>query len=355
MQQPDKVRNAKVWLGVVTTNSRTVNSEPAVTSVPQAQSAVDIDEWLGSGPQLITTRDAWLAAYVDLSDPGQTQVWVFANWEVAMNMQPDTKDKLPGLEIRNALLNRLVAYIKADHIPYLNPSTPPESWQILQRTGKIISLPYRRSKVLFGTAHEQAVIALMKQGVLADGIAREDLSYLKYIFERSKDLKIVEDKIVILKSRADGREHNFELRSLSKDHLQVVMDRTIIPRTMETLASLENIGLFRHRFGGDEGAGDEMPVAWGFLGKDASVTSLHTEDNWRGQGVALILAEELIRKSANAFCNGKADDKHREIIYGHADVSEKNIGSRRVMEKLHGQIMWKVTWIEVDLDAAQTI
>ena len=88
LQQPDKVRNAKVWLGVVTTNSRTVNSEPAVTSVPQAQSAVDIDEWLGSGPQLITTRDAWLAAYVDLSDPGQTQVWVFANWEVAMNMQP---------------------------------------------------------------------------------------------------------------------------------------------------------------------------------------------------------------------------------------------------------------------------
>ena len=259
------------------------------------------------------------------------------------------------MEIRNALLNGLVAYIKADHIPYLDPSAPPESWQTLQRTGKIISLPYRRSKVLFGTVHEQAVIALMKQGVLADGIAREDLSYLKYMFERPMEVQAPEDRIIKLKSRADGRGENFELRSLSKDHLQVVMDRTIIPRTMETLASLENIGLFKHRLGGDEEAGDEMPIAWGFLGKDASVTSLHTEDNWRGQGVALILAEELIRKSANAFCNAEADDKPREVIYGHADVSEKNMGSRRVMEKLHGQIMWKVAWIEVDLDAAQTI
>ena len=329
---------------------------------------------------------AWLAAYVDLTHPGQTQVWVFASWEPAMGFggggavtdgdegerrqqqrhptwngnggtnHPDKPGNasVPDLPIRAALVNALVSYIRVSHVSTL-PRDPPESWSVLQRTGKIVSLPYRRSKVLFGTVHEAALIDLIESEPQGQ-VARKDWAYLKHIFRRPRtpvvkdgDGRSEEKKRVVLKNK-EGEGEEFEFRPLQRGHLQTVMDRTVIPRTMQTLASLGSVGLFR--VADQEGEvrierPEEMPIAWGFLGTDSSVSSLHTEDEYRGQGVAVLVAEELLTRIGDAFegleYEGMTD------VWAHADVNEKNIGSLRVMQKLGGQVWWSVAWIEVDI------
>lgn len=100
------------------------------------------------------------------------------------------------------------------------------------------------------------------------------------------------------------------------------------------------------------------PVAWGFVGIDASLTTLHTEPGHRRKGLAVLLAGELLRMQAVSFktpvYKGKEEDERvdggRATEWGHADVLEENTGSIRVMEKAGGRVMWRDCWIEVELE-----
>ena len=163
-------------------------------------------------------------------------------------------------------------------------------------------------------------------------ITRGDANYDKWVFDPDNVLQ-PKDQIALPEGYAFGE--------LSERQLAVVLERSVIPRMMETMKELGSVGVFH------EGGA----VGWGFVSKDGSLSSLHTEVGHRGRGLAVSVARELMRRSEGWFdvSQGAAAGGRRGDRWVHADVSEDNIGSGRVMEKLGGRKMWRVSWIEMDL------
>jgi GNAT superfamily N-acetyltransferase len=147
----------------------------------------------------------------------------------------------------------------------------------------------------------------------------------------------------------------YELRSMRDGDLKTVLDRSPIPRTLTTLREMVSVGLY---VGAGEGQGVEC-IGWGFLSKDGSISSLHVEPEHRGRGLAVVLARRLLGMQREMFTDATVtnDDGGREVAeeddegpwWGAADVEENNTPSRRVMEKLGGQVWWGVQWVEIDV------
>ncbi|RMZ86292.1 hypothetical protein DV736_g6484, partial [Chaetothyriales sp. CBS 134916] len=252
----------------------------------------------------------WLAAYVDLATPGETQGWLFASWELP-NSQPDAV-------IKQNLVYALFKHLYDNFVP-AQSTEPTAEWLWLRDTGNYLSQPYNRNKTIFGTVHEK-----VHQYFPPDAITRVDPSYEKYIFDSSTHLM---PPVSLPDSYVFG--------NMTDGLLQTVLDKSPIPRTLKTLKSLLNVSLYHgHR-----------PIAWGFLGKDDSICSIHTEQEYRGRGFAVAVARELMDRQAKMLGEGA-------LAYTHADVSKSNAASNSVMKKLQGQVMWGVAWVEVDLERA---
>ena len=148
------------------------------------------------------------------------------------------------------------------------------------------------------------------------------------------------DNVLQPKNQIDLPE-GYTFGELSERQLAIVLERSVIPRTMETMRELGSVGVF---YKGDA-------VGWGFVSKDGSLSSLHTEVEHRGRGLAVGVARELMVRSERWFdaSGGETLGGKRGDRWVHANVSEDNISSGRVMEKLGGRKMWRVSWIEMDL------
>ena len=280
----------------------------------------------------------WLAAHIDLSNSGQTQIWTFSSWEHEFGKEPDpvaAVQRSSQYLAYQKLFEALFRHIRREHIAKLGDQ-PPEQWQRLKAEGKIVSEPFSKSKVLFGTISE--CLWPFLDALRTDGgdpaISRESRPYLKYIFSSKEHDATM--------SPPEG----LHFAPVPEQHLQTIIDRTDIPRTIETIRQLPNIGLFDS---------NNRPVAWGLLSKDASLSSLHTEPEHRRQGLAERVARRLLAEQekfyqdaedAASLSDSNATDA---VVYGHADVSDSNVASRKVMEKVGGEVMWRTAWIEIDL------
>lgn len=118
----------------------------------------------------------------------------------------------------------------------------------------------------------------------------------------------------------------------------IVQMRTSIPRATKTLLALESLGVF------DE---EDKAVAWAFLGLDGSLTTLHTEPEYRGKGIAKALAAKIFRD----FAPELAVDEEG-VAWAHADVYIGNLQSESVCKSLGGKSMWRHFWVRLDLDRA---
>jgi len=97
--------------------------------------------------------------------------------------------------------------------------------------------------------------------------------------------------------------------------------------------------------GGEEG----QPVAWVFEGLDASLTSLHCEEGFRGRGLAKAVVRELFRRTAM-----EREGVGEEWV-GHSDVMTDNLGSIAVAKALGGILGWDVYWVHIDLTMMVTL
>jgi len=302
-----------------------------VATALEDQTAADCDT--GSIDLTRISRLPWIAAYIDLTNAGQTQVWTFASWEAQFAAGEDQiKDvrTSPQFHIYQRLMDTLFEHIQNFHIKRLSHE-PPAQWQRIRDGGKIVSLPYSRSKVLFGTIAEclWPFLESCNSPSGSSPITRVDRPYLKYV---------VVTKTNALPQVKPPEGMHFDV--MQEHHLQTIIDRTNIPRTIETLRQLPNIGLFDS---------ENTPVAWGLLGKDASLSSLHTEPEYRRRGLAETVANRLIMEQITVFQDVVEPGEGDVILYSHADVSISNVASRKVMEKIKGKVMWRVAWIEVQL------
>jgi hypothetical protein len=293
-----------------------------------------------------TTRDTkeevrvpWLAAHVDLSRSGETQVWIFANWECFdqdAHQQPPLSPR--ETEARRTLLQAFLEFVYTRCVP-LMPSETPASYKCFENF-RGSRRPYSPSAALIGSCHE-TVRSLIPNPALG----KVNSHYLKYIFPSTSHMQSPTGPIA---STQDVLPRGYRYGALRQPcDLQVALDRTSIPRTVETMAILPSRAIFYE---------DEPdPVAWGFVGIDASLTTLHTEHEHRRKNLAVSLAKELLRIQAAQFktpgCKGGEDQRaDSRSSWGHADVSEDNTGSQRVMAKAGGWLMWRNCWVQVELE-----
>jgi GNAT superfamily N-acetyltransferase len=124
--------------------------------------------------------------------------------------------------------------------------------------------------------------------------------------------------------------------------LPVVQARTSIPRATRTLMSLKSKGVFEEA--------TDRAVAWTFLGLDGSLTTLHTEPEWRGKGIAKAVAARIIRECAPGLA---VDDEGN--AWSHADVYVGNVQSESVCRSLGGKATWKHYWVRIDLTKAGSL
>ena len=158
--------------------------------------------------------------------------------------------------------------------------------------------------------------------------------------------------------------------------LPLVISRTEIPRKARTLELLPSFAIWKASSDDLHGTSNSSedskateddedscssedpsskPIAWSFLGPDASLCSLHVEPSYRKRGLAKKLARQTFA--------GLLDDRHllereepafhglsREQAYNHSDVSHDNVGSIAVAKAVGGNPGWECFWGWVDLD-----
>ncbi|KAF9873003.1 GNAT family [Colletotrichum karsti] len=113
---------------------------------------------------------------------------------------------------------------------------------------------------------------------------------------------------------------------------EVVISRTHIPRQVKTLMSFPSLVLKLE---------DGTPIAWAFLGTDASLSSLHCEEPYRKRGYAKALAAKLFKRSSAEY----GPDG-----WGSADVAPDNQGSRGMCKSLGGRHAWNCSWNIIELE-----
>lgn len=106
-----------------------------------------------------------------------------------------------------------------------------------------------------------------------------------------------------------------------------------------------------------EGEEEEQPIAWAFLGLDGPLATLHVEPEHRGKGLALALSRETMRRGMDAngtFGAGRNGIEDKELAgrvgeWVHTEVASYNQASKRVMEKVGGEVRSAVMWAVIEL------
>lgn len=268
-----------------------------------------------TSPKSIAQTPPFTVACVDLSRGQETQIWMFSSLELphveTLNSFPNG-DGRSFREVVRQQVNEVFSVIYNELVPKL-PAQTPEGYK-LKRLGK--PLPYSRSRVLIGTLHQTLRALIPTQTVV-----RIDAPYLKYIFPSTSF-----SESVTLPPR-------YGFCNLQRSHLDTVISRTEIPRSIPTLLNMYSSGIVHDSH--------PDPIAWGFLGFDGSLSTLHTEPEHRGKGLGVQMSRRLFQDQGAVFSAA--------TNWAHADVSEDNEQSRRVMEKIGGKVMWENCWVEVEL------
>lgn len=305
----------------------------------------------------------WMAAYVDLFAARETQVWVYSSLEAEVYDSSDghNSDDKPDISTfsaidldRQAVARRQIWYL----LRYINRELMPAFSAYYNKTAKAAATAPSLSKVLpphkppaflLGTLHTGLMQGLSSNDSYSDAEFRPGLKvhrydvtpYIKYIFEPN------------VFQTPTGEEHalpqgyRYGEQGLLPQHVELVQSRTHIPREPHTLLSMPSVVVYHDDHDSGETKEQEpSPVAWGFLGLDGSLATLHVEPEHRGKGLAVLLSREVMRR-------GMASGKYGApgpLAYAHADVALGNKASRRVMEKVGGkEWRWSVTWAVVEV------
>ncbi|KAF1944097.1 hypothetical protein EJ02DRAFT_452710 [Clathrospora elynae] len=283
----------------------------------------------------------WAAAYLDRSMRPETELWIFSTGE-----QPHhsgSQDFCPGC--RKAVLS-LLDYMSTVPVPPLHPDnlsaielakqhakdhpTPPPSGNYELSPGTYMRHLLLPKVVTLGACHHAVVQICRQVGVLRNEFPGSDNELNKFLFKIS-DLPEV-------------RELPEGLRwgEMREQDIDTVKARTSIPRSTKTLLSLKSVGVFEKA--------TDTAVAWTFLGLDGSLTTLYTEEAYRGKGIAKAVAAKIFRQ----YAPGLAVDGDGNA-WSHGDVYLGNVQSESVCRSLGGNAMWRCFWVRIDLERAGTL
>ncbi|KAJ5210519.1 Acyl-CoA N-acyltransferase [Penicillium cf. griseofulvum] len=252
--------------------------------------------------------------------------------------------------------------------PVLMSSIPNSTNRTANNTVTLIPAPDPQA-FLIGSLHTGLFSLLQRSGsyTLSNPIPNirvhrfDDPPYYKYFFRRSEfgpdtesgksaNLPFMDPPLP-----SGYRFHDREGRVgvLSK-HLDLVQSRTHIPRPRTQLSMMPGMAVY---FDSGSSDADEMPIAWGFLGVDGALATLHVEPEHRGRGLAVPLSKAIMRRGmsvdgvfgAGGVNSDDSQTRERVGAWAHTEVAGYNKASRRVMEKIGGQVLTTVTWTVIEL------
>lgn len=280
----------------------------------------------------------WAAAYLDRSMRPETELWIFSTGEIPGHSPTDEFCST----CKSAILS-LINYMSSLPVPPLHPDNQP-SLEIAKQhqkeypeTGPDIRYPktsgsYLRHLVLpsvvtLGGVHHQIVQLCLQAGLIREEFPGRESELNKFLFKVS-DLP-------------QTKELPEELRwgEMRAKDIATVQARTPIPRATRTLLSMKSVGVFEKT--------TDRAIAWTFLGLDGSLTTLHTEPEYRGKGIAKAVAARIFRN----FAPELAVDKEG-TAWAHGDVYAGNDQSEAVCRSLGGKASWKIFWVRIDLSRA---
>lgn len=314
----------------------------------------------------------WAAAYIDRSTRPGTELWLFARGEDSnhaskekgepeitsehvsngatkgssdgnANHQPSTENfcpqcKLAVLSLLDYMSTLPTPPLHPDELPSLELAKAHEKAHPESGPGVVYALSpgtYMRhllwpGVVTLGACHASLVSICRSAGILREEFPGANAVLNKFLF-RIEDLPPVEEL-----------PEGLRWGAMRPQDLPTVQARTSIPRATRTLLSLASKGVF-------EDATDRA-VAWTFLGLDGSLTTLHTEPEWRGKGIAKSVAAGIIGECAP----GLAVDE-QGTAWSHADVYVDNKQSESVCRSLGGRATWQHYWVRIDLSKAGSL
>jgi ribosomal protein S18 acetylase RimI-like enzyme len=280
----------------------------------------------------------WAAAYFDRSMRPETELWLFASGE--MPNHSSSQDFCQ--ECRRALF-ALLDYIstlptppmRADNLPALDVAyqherefpSPPQNGEYPPSPGTFMRHLVLPKVILVGSCHEQVVQIMRETGLVRLDMPGANSALNKFVFKLSA--------LPTTRALPDGLRWG----RIREQDIVTVKARTSIPRSTNTLLSLKSVGVFEEQ--------SDRPVAWTFLGLDGSLTTLHTEPEHRGKGIAKAVAAKIMRECAPGLA---IDDVGN--TWAHADVYLGNLQSESVCRSLGGEGVWKDYWVRIDLEKA---
>ncbi|PVH88374.1 hypothetical protein DL98DRAFT_566019 [Cadophora sp. DSE1049] len=238
---------------------------------------------------LFKSPDIFTVAYLDFSRGTETEMWLYSSMERLPESEIEAKCQEQVLEIIMRARDIESPYVEANGA---------------RATPRI---------VLIGSLHEKTLRFLEAQ----QRVKQASGPHFKFIFEAGD-----------LPPEIDGEDLVYS--EIRRCDIPLVLSRTDIPRKERTMTLLPSMAVTVNK----------DPIAWGFLGPDASLTSLHVEENYRGQGLAKAIARKLFVEKASAF--------GLERIY-HADVGTSNLQSQGVCKSLGGKADLCVYWAWIKL------
>ena len=335
---------------------------------------------------------AFAAAYVDRFRAPETECLIFTSFELADPSEAPVADRpisdiMPrslsyqdrDLEKRHLLA--LLEYIRCLPLPLDHPSG-------LDRDVVFVGALHVRNmdflKTVLGIGREEVETAPNNRvqvlhhrtGVTTDGsstspeglIRKHTVPYRTYIFPppsvgsddpNTTHGKYSHDPIEsMIKKGNDELPPGLEWTKVQPSEYSLVINRTTIPRTEQTVALWPGVGL-RVRMNihatGEGGPKEDAAakengrlIAWGFRAPEGSLTTLHVEEGWRGRGLAKLVAARvfgLVRASVVEF----GSDDGREGEWCHCNVAADNAGSIGVAKALGGIEAWNCYWCWIDL------
>jgi hypothetical protein len=303
-------------------------------------------------PAASTVPACWAAAYIDRATRPATELWVFAAGEQPGHHEPSLAPASASASAHafcptcTTAVLALLDYMSTLAVPPLHPDEYPalelarqhEALHPESGPDVVYALSpgtYMRhllcpGVVTLGACHHAVVQICRTAGVLRNEFPGADAELNKFVFKIS-DLPHTRDL-------PDGLRWGH----MEEQHVPTVQARTSIPRAARTLLSLKSLAVYEQDSG--------RPVAWTFLGLDGSLTTLHTEPEYRGRGIAKTVAAKIISENAA----GLATDDNGDA-WSHADVYLDNVQSESVCKSLGGKAMWKHFWVRIDLSRAGSL
>ncbi|PGH11157.1 hypothetical protein AJ80_07259 [Polytolypa hystricis UAMH7299] len=329
----------------------------------------------------------WMVFYVDIYRGLETQCWLYSSLErevkfstkeqladdrlSELNTTPENEDKA-----RSQLLG-LLSYIRTEMLP------PYISWRASQTDTKKFNnldhqlLAHPPSAVLVGSLHSGlfALLTKLDSGGVSSEFPRIKIlrggtfPNIKYLF-RCPIYQPQKDSSISSGSNSSSLPPGYRFcdrhgrQGVPRQHLGLVISHTNIPRLEETLAQMPSVALYYNSTeadrtqtnGGKQAQDIEQPIAWCFLGSDASLCTLHVEPEHRGKGLAMLVAKEAMRRGMGVKGGfGQDDEAGLAMSLGDvekwvfADVAVENAASRRAMEKIGGEMGWTVNWAAIEL------